>query len=286
MSTILQEVTRSEYIQRSKASDKYVPWNRMLGNNRFERRLHQRVTTSTREFNKVDMNNLFKNGTLDISIIVHGETDDYIVRIVFTNLLVQIRQEISRTNDVTRRTFVRAIVSAFNDGDILTRCNCADYRYRIAYHATKDGAIAGVGEDRPSDITNPNNTKGDSCKHINMVISNNAWITKIASVIYNYINYMKEHYNSLYATIIYPALYDKEYEDEYQADMFDDGNLDDAEDVIDTSNKWAKTKTQFKQGNEYRFKPNTDNPDQTELVFDNEPETQKTFNFDSLMSDS
>ena len=65
---------------------------------------------------------------------------------------------------------------------------------------------------------------------------------------------MKDHYERLYRDIIYPAIYGEPYTDDdddgTQMDMFGD-NLPD--DDIDTANKYAKTKTQFKKGNEYRF---------------------------------
>lgn len=225
------------------------------------------------------MNNLFKNGSLDVSIIVHGETDTYNVRIIFDNLLDPIRNEIKRNGDqISLRTIIRAIVSAFNTGDIKVRCDCADFRYRQSYWLSVNGAIAGDPETRPSDITNPNDTKGSGCKHIQMVLSRNVWIDKVSAVIYNYINYMEKHYESLYAQIIYPALYGKEYEEPYQIDIDDisgdERDLDSTEDEIDTSNKWARTKNQFKAGNEYRFRPDDQIPG------------QKSFDFDSLMSDS
>lgn len=76
----------------------------------------------------------------------------------------------------------------------------------------------------------------------------------MAAVIFNYTNYMKEHYENLYAKIIYPAIYGKEYTEPVQMDLFEPDELATDQDTIDTSNVWARTKNQFKQGNEYRFK--------------------------------
>ena len=56
-------------------------------------------------------------------------------------------------------------------------------------------------------MTNPNDTLGVGCKHIMLVLSNTSWCIKLASVIHNYINYMKSHYEKLYADIIYICVY-------------------------------------------------------------------------------
>ena len=57
-------------------------------------------------------------------------------------------------------------------------------------------------------IRNPNNTKGDACKHILLCLSNLDWLMKIASVIHNYINYCKDHMEYNYTRYIAPKLFD------------------------------------------------------------------------------
>ena len=66
----------------------------------------------------------------------------------------------------------------------------------------------------------------------------------------------------MYADIIYPAIYEREFEEPVQLDMFSNDDLSSDSDTIDISNKWAKTKTQFKPGNEYRFTKSETNPNQ------------------------
>ena len=152
--------------------------------------------------------------------------------------------------------------------------NCPDFRYRFSYWATKNSITSGQAELRPANITNPGDTKGSGCKHVMLVLSNNSWLLKVSSVIFNYINYMEKHYAKLYADIIYPAIYEKDYEEPVQMDMFADEEnpeLATDSDTIDTSNKYARTKTQFKKGNEYRFKPNQ--------------QVDKQLDFDSLLDD-
>lgn len=68
---------------------------------------------------------------------------------------------------------------------------------------------------------------------------------------------MEKHYKKLYADIIYPAIYGKEFEEPVQLDIFDDDNLKTDTEIIDNSNEYARTKNQFKQGNTQgvRFAP-------------------------------
>lgn len=273
---ILNEVSRSQSLNKSKLGDKYVWWNRLLGDNRHQRRLHQKVSRSVATYNKLNMNKLFKEDILDVNISVKGESDDYVVRISFSGFLQNFQQGKMEKGEIKLRDVTRALTRAFNGEDVYFRCSCPDWQYRQGYWATQNGTIVGEPETRPSDITNPNDTKGGMCKHVAMVMSNNSWIMKVGSVIRNYCMYMQKNMPDLYYKIIYPALYGEAY-DATQMDIDDitgkDTELQSDETELDVSNKWAKTKTQFKPGNEYRYRPA------------NEIEGQKSFNFDSEMSD-
>ena len=87
--------------------------------------------------------------------------------------------------------------------------------------------------------------KGAACKHVLLVLSNNTWLIKVASVITNYINYMQKNMPDLYSKVIYPAIFEKEYnpmseynmEDEIELERADEEPLDSDEDTIDISNK-------------------------------------------------
>lgn len=276
----LNEVRRSQSLAKSKQSDAYV--NQSKGRNRFERRLHSKIRKSVNELNKIDMNKLFKDEILDISLQVAGETDDYTVRISFGTFLNHLRSFVKNEEDLNLRAINRALVSCFNTDDVYFRCSCADFKYRQAYFATQNGTIIGDPETRPSNITNPNDTKGAGCKHINLVLSNNSWLLKVSAVIFNYINYMKKHYEQMYAEIIYPAIYDKEYEEPVQTDMFADGNLADDQDVIDASNKWARTKNQFEKGWDKKFTDQSDQSSDEDSKIPNWIFGQQKFDLDSL----
>lgn len=276
----LVEDKRQELISKSKHADNYAPQNQYLGKNRYERRLHSKVANSVREMNAINMNKFFQDNILDVDIKVRGETDDYIVRISFGGVLDEIHKQIESNNGTLNlRCVIRALVSAFNGDNVYVRCSCPDFKYRFAYFLSVNDIIVGERETRPSDITNPYDTKGKGCKHILLVLANNSWLTKVASVIFNYVNYMEKHYQNLYADIIYPALYQKEYEDDVQLQIQEpepeeppeeepDISVKSDKDLLDISNKWARTKNQFQKGNEYRFQKK-DAPMKRQIDFDN-----------------
>ena len=253
-------------ISRSKASDKYKDQSK--GKNRYQRRLHSKITNSVKEMNSIDMNSLFKDDKLDVQIKVQGETDDYIIRISFFDFLEKLHEQLQKFNDKLSLTVVtKALTSAFNGDNVYIHCTCPDWKYRMAFYATKNDINSGEPELRPSDITNPNDTKGPGCKHVMLAISNNTWLIRLASTVYNYIRYMEKHYQKQYADIIYPAIYQKPYEDEVQLD-FTDNNLETDRDFIQRSNEFARKRGQFQKGNEYRFQPQ-DRIDPDQIDFDN-----------------
>lgn len=213
MNTILLEDKRSQLLSRSKTGDAYSVWNRFKGKNRYQRRLYSRLASSVKNFNSIDMNKLFKDDVLDVDIDVKGETDIYVVRISFAGFLDELHNFL-KTQELNRKIISKALVRAFNADDVFINCTCPDFRYRGKYWATKNNILIGAPEDRPSDITNPNDTKGPGCKHINLALSDSSWLIKVSSVIYNYIEYMKEHDERLYQKYIYPAVYQKPYEPE------------------------------------------------------------------------
>ena len=226
--TTLLEDKRSQLLSRSKTGDAYSVWNQFRGKNRYQRRLYSRLASSVKNFNSIDMNKLFKDDIIDVDIDVKGETDVYVVRISFAGFLDELHNFLNRQDQqLDRKIISKALVKAFNADDVYINCTCPDFRYRGKYWATKNNILIGAPEIRPSDITNPNDTKGPGCKHINLALSDSSWLIKVSSVIYNYIEYMKEHDERLYQKYIYPAVYQKPYEPEdgVQLDITDiEGN--------------------------------------------------------------
>lgn len=259
----LHEDSRSSLLSRSKQTDK--------GFLRFKKRVKSRVANSVKQYNAIDMNKLFKDDILTVDVNVKGETDNYTVKITFGGFLELLKDQIERQQGkLDYKAVTRALINGFNKDDVYISCTCSDWKYRFAYYATKNQITSGDAENRPSDITNPDDALGSACKHVLLVLSNTSWLLKVSSTIYNYINYMEKHYEKLYADIIYPAVYGKAYEEPVQLDLFDDDSLDTDTDMIDKSNEFARTKGQFKQGNTQgvRFAPKSKDNNQVDLLDD------------------
>ena len=259
----LNEDSRSQLISKGRSAER----ERGDGKTRYEKRVKSRVASSTRQYNQINMNQLFKDNILTVSIEVKGETDNYTVTMSFGGFLDEIHDQLKKLNlnEINLRIITRALVNAFNGENVYIKCTCPDWKYRMNYWATKSQLIINEPENRPSRITNPSNKLGPGCKHVMLVLSNHSWLLKVASVITNYINYMKQHYEKQYANIIYPALYEKEYEEHVQLDIFDDDQLDTEKDTLDKSNIEAQKKGQFKPGNKYRY---TKQPDTNQSSID------------------
>ena len=119
-------------MQRSKKADNYVPSNQFNGKNRYERRLKQKVSKSVKQYNEIDMNKLFKDNILDVSVEVNGETDNYIVTMSFGGFLDYLHEQLIKNNEkLDLRTISRALVSAFNDGNVYIHCSCLHPDTRI-----------------------------------------------------------------------------------------------------------------------------------------------------------
>ena len=250
---VLHEDSRSALLSKSKQSDK--------GFQRFKRRVKSRVANTVKQYNSIDMNKLFKEDILTVEVNVKGETDNYTVKISFGGFLELLHTELKRQATFDLKAVTRALINGFNKDDVYINCSCPDWQYRYAYYATRNNINSGNPETRPSDITNPDDKLGSACKHVLLVLSNTSWILKVASTIFNYVNYMEKHYERLYTKIIYPAIYEKEYEEPVQLDIFDNDELDTDKDALDQSNEYARTKGQFKKGNTQgvRFAPKPDN---------------------------
>lgn len=250
----LFEASRNNLLTKSKVSNK--------GRQRYKRRVKSKVANQVKQFNSIDMNKLFKEDILTVNVAVKGETDDYTVKISFGGFLEILNKEVARTGVFDLRTVTRALLDGFNKDDVYIHCSCPDWKWRFAYWATKNDINSGEPQnDNGKWIRNPDDRLGSGCKHVLLVLSNNSWLIKVASVIKNYVKYMEKYYQRQYADIIYPAIYGKEYEEPVQTSMFDSDELDSTEDTLDKSNEYGRTSTQFKKGNKQgiRFTSNKSN---------------------------
>ena len=298
----LNEDSRSQLLTRSKSGANYAPSNQHKGKNRYARRVHSKVANSVKEFNSINMNKLFKDDILDVNINIQGETNNYVVTIKMSGIMGNLQQELNPDENVNFREVARALVKAFNGEDVYIRCSCPDWKYRFGHWAlkhsissyddvfNKGGKVVSHSSNQQEDPlvqtqaprfnwTNKDDNKGAACKHVLLVLSNNTWLIKVASVITNYINYMKKNMPDLYAKVIYPSIFEKEYIPMSEYSTGEEGISQDEEpgelktdkDELDITNKWAREKDKFKKGNQsgIQFAPN-----------------KKEFDFDSLVSDN
>lgn len=256
----LFEDKRSELLARGRRGEK----EKHTGKSRYEMRTKSRFSSSTREYNKLNMNDLFRNNVLTVNIPIRGETDDYLVKIKFSGFLDLLQDQLERQNgELNLRAILRALINAFNRDDVYIHCSCPDWKYRMNFWSTMGDINSGDPENRVSKITNPENKLGPGCKHVMLVISNTGWLIKVASVINNYIKFFEKNRKHEYADIIYPAIYGKEYEEPVQLSFDDADELISDEETIDVANELGAKSGRFQKGNPNRFQPkNKSNKDQ------------------------
>lgn len=241
---IILEDNRNQFLNKSKSSEK--------GKERFNKRTKSKIQNTVKAMNGINMDRLFKQDILTIDIPVHGETDNYTVKISYVGFLELVRKETERSGVCTLKEISRAAINAFNSNDIFIDCSCPDFQYRYRYWRTRQKQNSAEPENRPSDITNPQDKLGSSCKHVLLVLSNNSWVLRAARVIWAYINYMQQHYKKLYADIIYPAIYGKPYEEPVQLtfdDIDDNDTLSSDKDTMDQAVNYNQQRTRFQKGN-------------------------------------
>lgn len=253
---LLDEANRQQLLIKSKKADNYIITNQSKGKNRYDRRNHSRIMTTVSDYNSINMNTFFKQDILNVGVRVHGETNNYMVKLKFSGVLKEISSQIKINNKLEFKTILQSMLKVFNSGDVYIHCSCPDFKYRFDYWSTKNNYNSGEPQtSNGKEIANPHDTKGAGCKHTLLVLANLDWIMKVTSVINNYIKYAKEHMQKNYADYIFPKLYNMPYTKAVQLDLFDnDGDLKTDSDTIDLVNKQGRISGQFKPGNEYRFK--------------------------------
>lgn len=206
----LLEKTRSELINKSTHADR----TKSYGTTRYDRRNYQHVFNTVQQFNRVDMNAVFRGNMLSFIVPVKGETNNYEVELLFEGIMTAIAQQVKLNQyNFEYKCVYRAIIDAINRNDLFVGCTCPDFHYRMGYWASKGRYNAGRPQIIPSDSTNPHDTKGAGCKHVMAVIANLDWAMKLATTITNYVFYMEEHMPDLYYKWMFPAIYGMSYEE-------------------------------------------------------------------------
>ena len=248
---ILLEDTRTMLVSKSRNAGAYQDTSR--GKNRFERKKYSQVAKTVKQYNKIDMNKLFKEDILEISIPVVGEKDSYTVSIKMEGVVKEIATNIKNNkNQLEYRTIVQAITKIFNSNNIWVKCTCPDYKYRFAHwniinNVSVDDTSKDPGPGRG--IANPNDDKGRGCKHVLLVLANGDWLMKVASVINNYIHYAEEKLRQPFLKLIFPKLYGVTIDEASDNNLIpDDFKLDSTTDIIDIINDYGKNRGKYKAG--------------------------------------
>ena len=208
-SDILLEDTRTVLVSKSRSAGVYKDQTR--GKNRFDRKKYSSVAKTVKQYNKIDMNRLFKEDILEVSIPVVGEHDSYTVSVKMEGVVKEIAANIKNNkNQLEYRTIVQAITKVFNSANIYVKCTCKDYKYRFAHWNIVNNVSVDDSSNDPGPgrgIANPKDDKGRGCKHVLLVLANGDWLMKVASVINNYIHYAEEKLQKPFLKLIFPKLY-------------------------------------------------------------------------------
>lgn len=213
------EATKRELIQKSEKADKVKAYN----STRYERRKYQKVASLQKDYNDFDMDALFKGKRVTLNVGVKGETDDYVVKVSWDNLLDLIKERVKLNKGKwDLKCAYLALLQSFNESNIYISCTCDDWKFRFSYYSTVNDYNSGAPEVRVSDITNPNDTKGAGCKHTMAVLTEGGIFMKLAICITNYVNYMQKTHPDLYQDIIVPAIYGSGKKPEYSLEDADE----------------------------------------------------------------
>lgn len=248
---ILLEDTRTLLVSKSRNVGQYKDTSR--GKNRFERKKYSKVANTVKQYNQIDMNDLFKKDLLKVTIPVVGETNNYNVTIKMDGVVAEIAKNIkNNSNKLEYRTIIQALTKIFNSANIYVKCDCPDYKFtykhwNIINNVSVDDTSQDPGPGR--NIRNPRDDKGRGCKHILLVLANGDWLMKVASVINNYIHYAEEHLQKPFLKIIFPKLYGIEAEEAVEEGLLDDEKyLDSSKGMIDAINAYGRTRGHYKKG--------------------------------------
>lgn len=236
----LLEVSRKDLVTKSRVQDK----------KRFNKRLNYQVSN----FRGVDLQKLFE----DDYFVFNTPIKDYVCTIAFPGVFSSLKRVIRSTagdpSKINLQMVIKALRIAFDDtDDVKVNCTCADWIYRFAYWATKNGYKYGEPETRPSDITNPDDALGATCKHLDLLLSNKRWLTKAASVVNAFIKaYPEKAANYLYDTYSAPdAEEDEVKDDKTQKDTpKDDSKTDQSTETEKTDDQEEVSEVESEEGEE------------------------------------
>ncbi len=151
--------------------------------NRYAKRLNYQV----QDFRGVKLDKFFNEDYF----VYESPINDYTVTLAFSGPLTELRKVVKATKgDVNRINYqlvLRALRIAFDKAnDVKVRCTCDDFKYRFMYWAARNRYLYGPmtpGTEKLPKQTNPNDSLGAVCKHLDLFLSNKRWLIKAASIV-------------------------------------------------------------------------------------------------------
>lgn len=248
---LLAEATRTQLVAQSRNVGQYKDTSR--GKTRLDRKKYSKIANAVKSYNSIDMNKLFKQDILQVNIPVVGESDEYTVTIKIEGVVAEIQKNIKNNNNKMEfRTVIQSLTKVFNTTDVYVKCTCPDFKYRFAHwniikNVSVDDSASDPGPGKG--IANPNDDKGRGCKHILLVLSNGAWMMKVASVIQNYCHFLSEKKPEAFLKLVFPKLYGVPADEAAENGLVEDNeDLETGKDLIDIVNEYGKNRGKFKKG--------------------------------------
>lgn len=151
-----------------------------------QQRWQKRVKYQIPNFRGVDLRQMFENDYFVYTVPINN----YPVTIAFPGPLTASREvcQGNKTKHIDSQVVVRALNKAYDKArDVKVNCGCADWNYRFAYWATKYNYKYGEPQNEPADETNPDNSLGATCKHLDLLLSKRNWLSRSANQITEFI---------------------------------------------------------------------------------------------------
>ena len=278
-SSILIEANRTALIAQSRNAGMYKDQSR--GKNRFDRKKYSKIANSVKNYNEINMNQLFKQDILQVNIPVVGENDEYTVTIKLEGIVAEIQKNIKNNkNQFEFRTIIQSLTKIFNTSDVYIKCSCPDAKYRFAHwniikNISVDDSASDPGPGKG--IVNPKDDKGRGCKHMLLVLANGEWMMKVASVINNYCHFLSEKKPEAFLKLVFPKLYGVPADEAAEQGLVEDEeDLETGKDLIDIVNEYGRTRGQFKKGSNKNPITGTGGRGKNTIKKDNIDETKKS----------
>lgn len=84
------------------------------------------MSRDTRDYNRIDMDSLFRGKKFTFTVKVKGETDTYYVTVAWDNLLSYFNEYVKKYNKLDLSGIYSSIVKSIREKDIYLSCTCKD----------------------------------------------------------------------------------------------------------------------------------------------------------------